>query len=139
MLLPRREREAKSSAAIVVHRLTSKPARHLAHKFLARGDHSGKWAAVAWRHAKALAFHRDDVRFDRRANRAERYRFRNRNDHQRFLSVRNLRNFRDGLDHAEEIRRLCDDTGSVVMHQLAQRIEIHLSGRCKPDFDNFHA
>ena len=62
MLLARRERQHKAALAIGIHRLSTHPARHLAHQLVARRQQTDIGAAKVQGIAEGLAFRRHNVR-----------------------------------------------------------------------------
>ncbi len=74
VLLARGESEAKSAASGAIGGFARKPAGHLAHELVARGNYADVRTAVTRRHAETLRFERDDVGFFRRFDDAERQR-----------------------------------------------------------------
>ncbi len=86
-----------------------------------------------------MRFHGDDIGIGGSIHRAERYRFRDRDDEKRIFGMRNICKLGDRLNHAKEIRRLHHDARSIVMNQRAHFVEIHLAAGRPANLDNFHA
>ena len=128
VLLPRSQRQNKSAIPCPIDRLPGQPSRHLAHILLLGRDHAAERTAIAERHAERLRLHGDNVGLDRRPHHAERNRLGNRNDQQRALRVRDLRNGRNVFNDAEKVRALDQHAGRLIGDCRLQRFEIDASG-----------
>ncbi len=114
VLLARGQRQDESAPALRVRRLSRKTPGHLPHEFLARRDHADERAAVTRRQAKALAFHRHDVRFGRWPHEAERNTLRDRHHEERARRVRASASPANGSIAPKKIRRLHDNGGDII-------------------------
>ena len=110
----------KPRRPVAVGRLSREPPRHLPHEFVARGNHSDVRAAIARRHAEALPFHRDNVRFRRRPHDAKRHPSVIASDQQR---ARRVRQFRERGDCSSSTpKKFGDCTTTAAASSLASRV-----------------
>ena len=128
VLLARGQRQNKAAIPCPVDRLPGEPARHLAHELFLGRDDAAERAAIAERHAERLRLHGDDVGLDRRPHDAERNRFGNRNNQQRALGVRDLRDGRNIFNDAEEVGALHKHGCGLCGNRSVQRIKIDAAG-----------
>ena len=136
MLFARGERQHIPALAIHVLGFAHDAARHLAQELLLASDYAAVRPAVAHRHAERLRFHRNDVRLLRRLHDSQRHGFRDRHDQQRAPGVRHLRNRRDILDGAKEVRRLDHHARRLAGDRGIQSSHIHAPIRRIPNLGN---
>src|SRR5262249_15640575 len=115
MLFAGGKRKHKTSASFRVHGLPRKSARHLTYELFTRRNYADEWAAVAWRQAKTLSFHRNNVGLRGRLNCAEGYAFVNSHNEKCANSMHGIRVSGDVFDDTEKVGRLHNNSRDIVL------------------------
>ena len=115
VLLARRQSQAEGAIAMCILGFAHDAPRQLTNKLLFCRDHTGKRTTVARRNRERLQFARDDIRIPRRLEQSQRNSFRERHDQQRAMLVRQFGGCFDIFHDAEEVWRLNDDSGRILV------------------------
>ena len=142
VLLAGGQRQDEAAPAVLVDRLAGDPAGHLAQEFLLAGHEAEVGPAEAQREAERLGLAGDDVGPElARALRAEPSGQGLGDDgHRQGLdAVGGVGEGLDVLDDAEEVRRLIDDGGRLVVERAAELGRVDPAVGAEPDFDGLDA
>src|SRR6185369_7053916 len=129
----------EAALTVLVLGLADEASGNLANKLLFRSNDACVRSAIAEWNSERLRLHGENVGFDRRANDTERKCLGDRYDKEGALFVRDLCDRSHVLDGSEEIGRLNQDAGSLVVESGVESLEVHAAVVCEINLGQRHA